>query len=152
MGGERFEVELQVDEGTATFIEVPLDVRAVFGRARPPVRGTIAGHPFRSTIAPYGSGFYLPVNRALRESAGVAAGDVVTVELELDDQPRTVEPPPDLAAALSADPEARAAFERLSYTHRREYVQWIIEAKREATRQRRVADTLHRLTAGGPST
>lgn len=154
MSIERFETVLQADEGTTgTYIEVPLDVRAVFGRARPPVRGTLNGYAFRSHVAPYGSGFYLPVNRALREGAGVAAGQTVVVELELDDELRTVETPADLAAALDAEPELRAAFERLSFTHRREYVEWIAEAKRDATRQKRIAGTLDRLRGNSqPST
>ena len=70
------------------------------------------------------------------------------IELEADDQPRTVDPPPDLAAALSADPEARAAFDGLSFTHQREYAEWVAGAKREATRQRRVAQSVQMLKDG----
>ena len=117
---------------------------AVFGKARAPVRGTINGHPFRSTVAVYGGRSYLPVNKALRDAAGVAAGDAVVVELEADDQARTVDPPPDLAA----DREARAAFEGLSFTHQREYAEWVAEAKREATRRRRVAQAVEMLRDG----
>jgi hypothetical protein len=146
---QRFETVLQA-EGPGVFIEVPLDVPTLFGRARPAIRGTIAGHPFRSTIAVYGGRYYLPVKRALREAAGVAAGDTVLVELELDETPRTVEPPSDLRAALAADPEAGAAFERLSYTHRREYAEWVAEAKRAETRRRRVERALAMLRKGRP--
>jgi len=106
-------------EGGAVFIEVPLDVPAVFGRARPAVRVTVNGHPFRSTVAVYGGRYYLPVKRAFREAAGVAAGDTVVVELEADEEPRTVAPPADLAAAIAGDPAARAAFDGLSFTHQR---------------------------------
>src|SRR4029450_9311356 len=127
MGTHRFETELQA-EGSGVFFEVPLDVPAVFGKARAPVRGTINGHPFRSTVAVYGGRPYLPVNKALRGAAGVAAGDAVVIELEAD-QPRTVDPPPDLAAALDAYPEARAAFDGLSFTHQREYAEWVAEAR-----------------------
>jgi hypothetical protein len=147
---QRFETVLQA-EGPGVFIEVPLDVPTLFGRARPAIRGTIAGHPFRSTIAVYGGRYYLPVKRALREAAGVAAGDTVLVELELDETPRTVEPPSDLRASLAADPEAGAAFERLSYTHRREYAEWVAEAKRAETRRRRVERALAMLREGRPS-
>jgi hypothetical protein len=146
---QRFETVLQA-EGPGVFIEVPLDVPTLFGRARPAIRGTIAGHPFRSTIAVYGGRYYLPVKRALREAAGVAAGDTVLVELELDETPRTVEPPSDLRAALAGDPEAGAAFERLSYTHRREYAEWVAEAKRAETRRRRVERALAMLRKGRP--
>ena len=147
MAMHRFETVLQAEDG-GVFVEVPLDVPATFGRARPPVRGTINGHPFRSTVAVYGGRSYLPVNRALREAAGVAAGDAVVVELEADDQPRTVDPPPELAAALAADPEAGAAFDGLSFTHRREYAEWVAGAKREATRRRRAEQAVQLLRDG----
>src|SRR4249919_1179061 len=106
----RFEVVLQRPEGeaTTTFIEIPLDVRAVFGRARPPVNVTVNGFTYRSTVAVYGDGYFLPVNRA---GAGVDAGDRVTVELSSDDAERTVEIPPDLAVGLDADPQIRARFD-----------------------------------------
>jgi hypothetical protein len=147
MATHRFETVLEA-EGSGVFFEVPLDVPAVFGKARAPVRGTINGHPFRSTVAVYGGRSYLPVKRALREAAGVAAGDPVVVELEADDQPRTVDPPADLAAALAADPEAKAAFDRLSFTSRREYAEWVAGAKRETTRRRRVVQATQMLRDG----
>ncbi len=147
MATHRFETVLQAEDG-GVFLEVPLDVPAIFGKARAPVRGTINGHPFRSTIAVYGGRSYLPVRRDLRDAAGVAAGDAVVIELEADDQPRTVDPPPDLAAALAADPEAGAAFEGLSFTHQREYAEWVAEAKREATRRRRVEQAVQMLRDG----
>jgi hypothetical protein len=143
---ERFEAVLQA-EGPGTFVEVPLDVPALFGRARAPVQVTINGYRFRSTVAVYGGRYFLPVKRAVREAAGVAAGDLVVVEVAPDSAPREVEVPEDLAAALAADPAAAAAFERLSYTHRREYVEWVGEAKRAETRRRRVEETVARLRA-----
>jgi len=147
MATHRFETVLQAEDG-GVFFEVPLDVPAVFGKARAPVRGTINGHPFRSTVAVYGGRSFLPVRKALREAAGVAAGDALVIELEADDQPRTVDPPPDLAAALAADPGARAAFEGLSFTHQREYAEWVAEAEREATRRRRVDQAVEMLRDG----
>ena len=81
MATHRFETVLEA-EGSGVFFEVPLDVPEVFGKARAPVRGTINGQPFRSTVAVYGGRSYLPVNKALREAAGVAAGDAVVIELE----------------------------------------------------------------------
>ena len=147
MSVHRFETELGA-EGGGVFIEVPLDVPAVLGKARAPVRGTINGHPFRSTVAVYGGRYYLPVNRTLREAAGVAAGDVVVVELEPDDQPRTVDPPADLADAMAADPEAGSAFAGLSFTHQREYAEWVAQAKRAETRRRRVEQAVAMLRDG----
>lgn len=145
---ERFQTTLQVEGRTATFFEVPLDVPAIFGRARPPVRVTIGGHTYRSTVAVYGGRYFVPLNRQNREAAGVAAGEKVTVELEADTEERTVELPEALRAALDGDEAARAAFDSLSYSHRKEYADWILEAKREETRQRRIAKALDRLRSG----
>jgi bacteriocin resistance YdeI/OmpD-like protein/uncharacterized protein DUF1905 len=147
MAGHRFETVLTAEDG-GVFFEVPLDVPAVFGRARAPVRGTINGHPFRGTVAVYGGRYYLPVKRALREAASVAAGDAVVIELEPDDRPRTVDPPADLAAALAADPAAKAAFDGLSFTHQREYAEWVAEARRPETRRRRVEQATQMLRDG----
>jgi hypothetical protein len=144
----RFRAELKFEGKTATYIEVPLDVRAVFGREWAPVRGTVNGAPLRSTIAKYGDSYFLPVNREVREDAGAAAGETVEVELELDTKPRTVRVPKDLASAL--DDKARAAFDRMSYTHRKEYVEWIEEAKRDETRRRRIAKAVELISEGKP--
>ena len=134
---ERFEGRLEA-HGSGTLLEVPFDVRAVFGKARAPVRGTVNGYPFRTTIAVYGGRYFLGFRREIREAAGFGDGDRLAIVLELDDGPRTVELPPELAAVLAADSEVRAAFDRLSYTHRREYVEWVSGAKREETRRARL--------------
>jgi len=132
-----FEGVVEAAGGGGHLVEIPLDVPAVFGARRPPVRGTVNGAPFRSTVAVYGGRFLLGLNRELREAAGgVAVGDTVAVEVERDDEPRTVELPDDLRAAL--DERRVAFFDSLSYTHQREYVRWIEEAKREETRRARV--------------
>ena len=86
----------------------------------------------------YGGRYFLPVNRALREAAGAVAGERVVVELEPDDEPRVVDVPNDFLQALAKDDATRAFFDGLSYTHRREYVEWIVEAKRAETRTRRI--------------
>jgi len=128
-------------------VEIPLDVPAVFGVKRPPVRGTVNDAPFRSTVAVYGGRFLLGLNREVREAAGgVAVGDTVAVQLERDDEPRTVELPDDLRAAL--DERRVAFFDSLSYTHQREYVRWIEEAKREDTRRRRIERAAELLREG----
>jgi hypothetical protein len=125
---------------TATFFRVPVDVPSHFdGRHRPAVLVHLGGHTYRSTIAKYGDDYFLPLSRANREAAGVSAGDRIAVEIEEDSAPREVEPPPELAAALAADEEARQVFGSLSYTHRKEYADWIAEAKRPETRARRAA-------------
>jgi hypothetical protein len=149
MDVQRFEAVLKSD-GPGAFIEVPLDVPALFGRARAPVQVTVNGYRYRTTVAAYGGSYFLPVNRTVREGAGVTVGDRVMVELEPDQAPREVEIPEDLAAALAEDAVAKSAFERLSYTHRREYAEWVVEAKRPETRRRRVAETVARLRQPRP--
>ena len=129
-------------------VVVPLDVRALWGEARPPVRGTVNGVPFRSRLAVYGGETMLGLTNAFRASAGIAEGDEVEVVIERDDAPREVEVPPALQAALDGDAVARAAYERLSFTHRREYANWIAEAKQEKTRSRRTERALEMLREG----
>jgi Bacteriocin-protection, YdeI or OmpD-Associated/Domain of unknown function (DUF1905) len=129
-------------------VPLPFDPKEVFGKARAPVRGTVNGAPFRSTVAVYGGVAYLGVTKALRKEAGADIGDEVDVDVELDDAPREVDVPPELAAVLQRDPEAARAFEKLSYTHRKEYARWIAEAKRAETKQRRVANAVRMLREG----
>jgi bifunctional DNA-binding transcriptional regulator/antitoxin component of YhaV-PrlF toxin-antitoxin module len=117
-------------------VTIPFDVRETFGASRVPVVARLNGVEYRTTIVKMGGEWVIPVRREIRERAGVELGDRVTVELERDDAPRTVDLPPALAERL--DPEARAFFDSLSFTHRREYVEWITSAKREETRQRRL--------------
>ena len=127
---------------------VPLDVRALWGEARPPVRGTVNGVPFRSRLAVYGGETMLGLTNAFRASAGIAEGDEVEIVMERDDAPREVEVPPALQAALDGDAVARAAYEKLSFTHRREYADWIAQAKQEKTRSRRLGRAIEMLRDG----
>ena len=123
---------------TATLEErwfvVPVDARELWGEARPPVSGTINGHPFRGRLAVYGGETVLGLTNAYRAEVGIVPGDRIEVVMDRDDAPREVEVPPALQAVLDGDKVARAAYEKLSFTHRREYAQWIAEAKREETR------------------
>jgi hypothetical protein len=130
------------EAGRGRVVVVPLDVPAVFGK----VRGTVNGFPYRSTIMKYGDTYYLGLNGELRNGAGVDAGDLVEIEMELDDAPREVDVPAELAAALDATPAARHAFDALSYTHQKEYAGWIAEAKRDETRRTRVEKAVAMLT------
>ena len=127
---------------------VPLDARALWGEARPPVAGTVNGVPVRSRLMVYGGVTVLGLTNAFRAEAGLAPGDVVEVVIDRDDAPREVELPDELRAALDGDEGASAAFDALSFTHRREYAGWIAEAKRAQTRERRAAKAVELLRAG----
>ncbi len=107
------------------------------GGRRPPVVVTLNGYTYRSTVAPMGGRYLVPVSAAVRAAAGVAGDEEHEVTLVLDDQPRTVEVPEDLAAALDAA-GARAAFDGLAPSHRKEHVRSVVEAKQPATRERRI--------------
>jgi hypothetical protein len=144
----RFEAELEATQGGGAVVVVPFDVEEAFGSKRPPVRATVNGYSFRTTIAPMGGRSLLGLNREVRDAAGVTVGEIVSVELEPDDEPRVVEEPSDFAALLAANPRARAAFDALSYTHRKEYVRWITDAKRDETRQRRLQRSIDLLQQG----
>jgi hypothetical protein len=145
----RFRATLELHGKTATGIEVPQNVvEQLGGGKRPPVAVTINGYTYRSTIAPMGGRYLVGVNAENRAAAGVQAGDVLDVDIELDTAPREVALPDDLAAALAGAPEVGAVFDRLSYTHRKEWVRWIEEAKRAETRAARVAKTVEALRAG----
>jgi hypothetical protein len=139
-----------VSRGPAAVVVLDDDQVAVVGEGarRFPVVATVNGYTWRTSVARMGGEFLVGLNRAVREGAGVQAGDQVEVELELDAAPREVEVPRALADALAADGEAREAFDRLAYTHRKEYARWIEEAKRDETRPRRVAQALEMLRQG----
>ena len=148
MGAKHFTVELERVQRTATMFRVPFDLKEAFGRARPPVKVTIRGHTWRTTPGVYDGVGHIVVNRAVKAATGVDAPDRVRVTMELDTEPRTVRVPPDLREALRAHPASAEAFSRLSFTHRREYVEWIEDAKRPETRRRRIASTVEHVRAG----
>lgn len=143
-------MELERVGKTATMFRVPFDLRDAFGRARPPVTVTIRGYTWRTTPGVYDGEGQVVVNRAAKAATGADAGDRVRVRMELDEQPRTVAVPADLGDALAADGTAMSAFDGMSYTHRREYVEWVEEAKRPETRSRRIEQTVARVRDGKP--
>jgi len=136
---KQFKATLYGDESgrmeTAAF-NLPFDTRDVWGKARVPVKVTIKGHTWRSTVANMRGCQFVVVNAAARAGAGVKAGDTVTVTLEPDAEKREIEIPKDLKRALGA--QLTAKLEALSFTHKKEYVNWYIEAKKDETRARRV--------------
>ncbi|HWK92957.1 MAG TPA: YdeI/OmpD-associated family protein [Luteimicrobium sp.] len=143
----KFRATLELNGRTATGIEVPPDVvEALGGGRRPAVTVTIGGHSYRSTIGTMGGRTLIPVSAENRVRSGIAAGDVVDVEIERDDAPRELEVPTDLASALDAEPGARAAFDALSFSGKRRYVDPVVQAKAPETRERRIAKAVADLT------
>jgi Bacteriocin-protection, YdeI or OmpD-Associated/Domain of unknown function (DUF1905) len=149
MGSLRFTATL-VPRGPAAAVILDEDQVAAVGEGakRFPVAATVNGHTWRTTVTRMGGEFLVGLNRAVREAAAVEAGDTVDVVLELDTAPREVEMPEALAAAFAGAPDARAAFDALAFTHRKEFAVWVAEAKRDETRERRVEQTLQMLREG----
>jgi len=135
-------------EKSEYYFILPVNIHQVFGRHRPPVLVTIRGFTFRTTPARYGIDYYIVVNRAVRAATGLTHGDRVRIRLELDDQPRVVEPPVELSASLAGAADARAIYDKLSYSHQKAYADWVAEAKRPQTRARRAEASVERLLAG----
>jgi bacteriocin resistance YdeI/OmpD-like protein/uncharacterized protein DUF1905 len=148
MASTQFSADLERVGKSSARLRVPVDLEQIYGRARPPLRVTIGRHTWRTTPGVYDGVAYIGLNKQVRAAAGVEAGDRVDVAMELDTEPRTVSVPADLRCALAVDPGAQAAFDRLSFTHRREYVEWVEEAKRPETRVRRIARTVEDVHAG----
>jgi hypothetical protein len=146
MGVLEATVEL-VERGPAAAVVLDDEQVALVGEGakRFPVVATVNGYTWRTSVARMRGEFLVGLNREVRAGARVRAGDVVELRLELDSEPRQVDLPEALAAALAADDAARAAFEKLSYTHRKEHARSVAEAKREETRARRVAKVLEAL-------
>jgi hypothetical protein len=139
--------ELVATGGSTTGIRIPDAVVAELGGGnRPKVVATVNGHSWRTSIARMGGEFWLGASADVRAAAGIAAGDAIELDVELDSAPRTVEVPDDLAAALAATPAARSAFDALSYSHQRRHVLAIEDAKTPETRARRVAAAISKLT------
>jgi hypothetical protein len=142
---------LELHGKTATGFQVPDEVVTALGSGkRPAVRVTIGTHTYRSTVAPMGGVFLIGVSAENRQAAGVSAGDEIDVDIALDTEPREVTVPADFAKALDADAAAKQRFETLSYTHRREHVRAIEDAKTDETRQRRIAKAIAMLHDGRP--
>jgi len=151
MGAVHFKTQLQPRGPAAAVILDDTQVAAVGeGAKRFPVVATVNGYTWRTTVVRMGGEFLLGLSKEVRQGAGAEAGDEVDVTMELDTAPREVEVPEALAVALAADPEAKASFDRMAFTHRKEYARWIADAKQEQTRQRRLGQALEMIRAGKP--
>jgi hypothetical protein len=148
----KFRTTLQLEGKTATGFRVPTEVVEALGqgRKRPPVVVTINGYTYRSTVAAFGDVFMLPLAAEHRTAAGVAAGDEIDVDLELDTAPREVDVPADFSAALDADPAARRTFDALSNSNKKWHTLNVEGAKSDETRQRRIEKSIATLREGRP--
>jgi len=136
--------------GGGAFVRIPFDVEKAFGKKRVPVTASIDGQPYRGTLVRMGEPCHiLGILKEIRIKTGKDIGDTVEIILEEDTQPRKVEIPPDLKQVFDQDPQARAVFEKLSYTHQKEHVRAILEAKHEETRRSRILKTIEILKQKG---
>jgi hypothetical protein len=141
-GTIRFSASLEGDK-SGTYIQIPFDPEELFGtKGRVPVSLTVNGAPYRGSLMPYRGMKMVGIPRAVREAAGVCPGDMVDVVLDLDQATREVELPPELAAELARDETAAAGWDKMSFTHQREYAEAITEAKRPETKVKRIEQAL----------
>jgi hypothetical protein len=147
----RFRTTILQGDKTATGIRIPDDVVEALGAGkRPPVRITLHGYTYRSTVAVMGGDYMVGVSADVRRNAGVAGGDEIDVDIELDTAPREIAVPADLGAALDADHGARRTFDGLSYSNKSWHVLQVESAKSEETRRRRIARSVEILREGRP--
>jgi len=141
-----FTATIQNAGGGGAFVEVPFDVEAAFGSKRPRVKALIEGVPYRGLLVRMGGpNHMLIILKGIREQIGKTFGDEVKVIVEPDTEERVIEIPKDLMTELKKDKVAKAFFDQLSYTHQKEYVRWVEEAKKDETRQNRIVKTIERL-------
>ena len=147
----RFRTTIVQSGKNTTGIQIPDEVVEALGSGRrPAVKVTVNGYSYRSTVASMGGVFMVSLSAEHRAGAGVGGGDEVEVDLELDSAPREVTVPPELMAALDAEPAARATFDGLSYSNRSWHVLQVTGAKTEETRRRRIARSVEALKQGRP--
>jgi hypothetical protein len=146
MASKTFQTKI-VREGSMCYIEVPFDPKEAFGKVRAPVKVTLNGYTYRSTIAPMGGLHCIPLRKSNREAAGLEGGEILDVRLDLDIEVREVEPQSDFVKALKAAPPAWDRWQDMSFTHQREWVEAIADAKKPETRARRIASAVSAIGA-----
>jgi hypothetical protein len=146
---QTFTAVIQNAGSGGAFVEVPFDVEKAFGAKKPKVKAMIQGIPYRGILTRMGTEHHLLIIlKEIREKIGKTFGDEVKITVEPDTDPRVIEVPAELKKLFKTEKEAKAFFDKLSYTHQREYVMWINEAKREETRQNRILKTIEMLKQG----
>ena len=144
-----FTATIQNAGGGGAFVNVPFDVEAAFGAKKPKVKAMIEGILYRGILTRMGGEHHiLIILKNIREQIGKTFGDEIKIIVEEDTEPRVLEIPKDLLKELKKDKDAKAFFDKLAYTHQKEYVIWINEAKRDETRQARVVKTIGMLKKG----
>lgn len=144
---QKFQTEIKKHEGIdGAYIEIPFDVEAVFGAKRVKVKAYFDGKEYRGSIVRMGGCYLLGIPQALRKEIGKNPGDIVNVELEKDEEKRVVELPQDFKKVLEEHTKAQENFKKLSYTHQKEYINWITGAKRAETRTKRIEKAISMLT------
>jgi hypothetical protein len=145
VAAKTFTAKLGGATGDVPAVEIPFDVKAIYGSARPKVSVTVNGVVLRTTVAVYGGRSYIGFRKEIRDAAGLEVGNTIIVTIAPDIEPRIVDVPADLQRALAKNAAARKTFESLSYSHRKEHAQWVADAKKEETRARRVARVIEML-------
>ncbi len=141
-----FTATIQNAGGGGAFVEIPFDVEKEFGSKRPRIKAFIEGVPYRGTLVRMGSECHmLLILKGIREQVGKTFGDEIKIVVEADVEPRVVEIPADLMKEFKKDKTAKANYDKLAYTHQKEYVKWIEESKKKETRQNRIVKTLEML-------
>lgn len=144
-----FQAPIITNDRGGAFVEIPFDVEKTYGKKRVKINATIDGESYRGSLVRMGSPKHiLGVLKAIREKISKGAGDVVTITLEEDTAPRVVEVPDYVSDVWKTEAEIWAFFQKLSYTHQREYINWITEAKKEETKQRRILKAIEMMRKG----
>jgi hypothetical protein len=144
-----FRAIIEDPTGGGAFVRVPFDVEQTFGKKRVKILATIDGVSYRGSLVRMGTECHLLlILKEIRQQIGKTFGDEVEITVQEDSEPRVVNVPEDLRVALEADPSARSFFDKLAYSHQREYVMWIEEAKRPETRQKRIQGIVQMLKEG----
>lgn len=143
---QQFTAEIKKHEGIdGAYVEIPFDVETVFGAKRVKVKARFDGAEYRGSIVRMGGRFWLGLTQSIRKTIGKNPGDLVEATVEKDEDERVIELPEGFKLALEQNPAAQAYFARLSYSHKKEYSQWITEAKKSETRIARIEKAIQML-------
>ncbi|KRQ87844.1 hypothetical protein ABG79_00009 [Caloramator mitchellensis] len=141
-----FTAEIKKAEGVnGAYVEIPFDVEEIFGAKRVKVKARFNEKEYRGSIVSMGGCYMIGITQAIRKEIGKDIGDLITVEIEKDEDERVVEIPEDFEKLLDENPKAKEFFNKLSYTNKKEYITWITSAKKEETRKNRIEKTIELL-------